>query len=54
MLVGFVWLEFQVAGIYTEADEVFVGELDVIGVLWLRLIRCRAAWNSAHPIIGEL
>ena len=33
MLVGFVWLEFQVAGIYTEADEVFVGELDVIVTL---------------------
>ncbi len=31
--VGLVWLEFEVAGRYTETDEVFVGELDVIGVL---------------------
>ncbi len=30
---GFVCLEFQVAGCYTETDEVFVGELDVIGTL---------------------
>ena len=30
---GFVWLEFEVAGCYTETDEVFVGELDVISVL---------------------
>ena len=30
---GFVCLEFQVAGCYAETDEVFVGELDVIGTL---------------------
>ena len=30
---GFVCLEFEVAGCYTETDEIFVGELDVIGVL---------------------
>ena len=33
---GFVWLEFQMAGFDTETDEVFVRELDVIGVVfWL-------------------
>ena len=38
--LGFVCLEFEVAGCYTETDEVFVGELDVIVTLahwgWLR------------------
>ena len=34
---GFVCLEFEVAGGYAETDEVFVGELDVVGVLgWQR------------------
>ena len=32
-LGGFVRLELEVAGLYAETDEVFVGELDVIGVL---------------------
>ena len=32
-LGGFVWLEFEVVGLYTQTDEVFVGKLDVIGVL---------------------
>ena len=31
--LGFVCLEFEVAGCYTETDEVFVGELDVVGIL---------------------
>ncbi len=41
---GFVLLELQMAGFYTETDEVFVGELDVIVTfsdrVWLRSGDC--------------
>ncbi len=40
---GFVWLELEMSGFYTETDEVFVVELDVIVTfadwVWLRSVR---------------